>query len=194
MIRGGRRVAVAGVATAAMALALAACTGAPAGAPSPGSTPEQGPVSSGGDARPIVPLTDPAVLEYCPAVGAGPLDGPVDGVEAVYICAADPILQTGGGAERPRETVDHVVDPAELLEVYGTMDAEPTSGACTLELPDPLILWLDLGEEIVPVRAPHDACAKPTEAAQAAYENAERERVLETTPEPSTAPDPGSDD
>lgn len=188
-----------------IALLLGGCSGPGGGAespgegrsvPGPGTTEPSAPVSSGGDARPLEPLTDPTVLEYCPAVGAGPLDGPTSQVEAVYICASDPILSTGGGAARARETVDRVVEPADLLEAYTAMDEPATPGmGCTFEVAPPLIIWLDLGDEVVPVRPPVDGCNKPTAAAQAAYQAAKRVRVFETAPAgESGEPDPGMDD
>ena len=44
-----------------------------------------------------------------------------------------------------------------------------TSGACTSELPNPLVVYLDTGRSL-PVRAPHDPCGKPTAAARTAYD------------------------
>lgn len=198
-----RRGATAAPATAAavVALLLAGCAGASSddgsGSGDGAGSEASGSPSSGGEARPLTPVASAEALEYCPDIGAGPLDGEVGGVEAVYLCTAELLadVDTPGG-ERSYETVERLVDPAAVLEVYATPDAEPTDGMCTRQFEDPRILWLDLGDEIVAVRAPVDPCGFPLDAATAAVDDAERETVLEigTKPTDTIVPHPGRED
>jgi hypothetical protein len=57
-----------------------------------------------------------------------------------------------------------------LLQVYAEPDAKvPGNVICTLELPNPRVLWLH-GDKVVAARAPRDVCSKPTRDARAAFE------------------------
>lgn len=203
MTRQRRALGSATTTAAVLALLLGGCAGGGSeegDGPGSGDRPSSeasGSPSSGGDARPLSPVTSPEALEYCPDIGARPLDGDIGGVEAVYLCTAELLvdLDTPGG-ERSYETVERIVDPASVLEVYATPDAEPTDGMCTRQFEDPRILWLDLGDEIVAVRAPVDPCGFPLDAATAAVDGAERETVLEigTKPTDTIVPHPGRED
>lgn len=54
---------------------------------------------------------------------------------------------------------------------YRANNVDPSQAqACIEMLMDPLIMWVDYGDEIVAVYAPQDSCGFPQEAAQEAYE------------------------
>jgi len=161
------------VAIAAAALLLTGCaTASPPGSPAPEETP-----APEYTALPLVPLTDPEVLASCPLEPAGRLAVPAAEVVEVYRCG----VTFGADATTGEEVVDRLAeDPATLLEVYAAADEiRPDDVVCTLEMPDPLILWLELTTgDIVAVRAPTDQCGKPQAAARDAVATATFETVL----------------
>lgn len=198
-------VEVAAVAVAGLAVALLA--GCAPTTPGGDTTPTSAPTASGpgGPAisQPLFPLTDPAVLVYCPAQEPVALSSLGDdlGDATAYICTADEVLTTdvggsdAGGSEAPssRQRVQLVTDPDDLLTAYAAADAPRTDGACITLATDPLLVWLDLGDRTVAVYAPVDECGFPTDEARAAYDAAPRELVLEVDgPTPSATPDPGT--
>lgn len=163
------------VAIAATALLLAGCATAalPGGSGAPDETP-----APEFTAVSLVPLTDPEVLAYCPDEPAAHLA--VSGAEVVGVLRCSTVLglDSATGSERVERLVD---DPADLLAAYAAADAErPTDQVCTLDMADPLILWLELATgETIAVRAPVDACGKPQAEARAALDAAAFETVLE---------------
>jgi len=176
----------------AVALAAGLLTGCADGAgesPSPYLTAvpgEHGPGTppEGPGVFPLVPATHAHVQLWCPLVPAVHYDDaaiPPDTVESAYVCTTAPWDDAPDGTPQIEEFVDRVADadlPA-LLEAYAVADAEPTDGMCTLELRDPLIVWLHHGDEqITPVYAPWDECGKPTPEATAVYEGLELHRIL----------------
>lgn len=165
----GRLAAIAGV-----ALLLAGCATAalPGGEPSPEETP-----APEFTALPLVPLTQPDVLAYCPDEPAGHLDVAGAEVVEVFRCSTEFGLDGAAGVEHVARLAD---DPAALLAAYGADDEErPADQVCTLDLADPLILWLELATgDTVAVRAPVDVCGKPQPDARAALEAATFESVL----------------
>ena len=183
-----------GLAAVALAVTLAGCSGGTAPGSGASSDAPAGPPTAGGDARPLVPLVSGEALEYCPDVGAGHLDGPTDAVEATYICSARVVDTEPDGKVITQETVERVADPAALFEAYAADDEEPTDGMCTMQVEDPLVVWLDLGDEVVAVRAPVDGCGFPTADAKAAYEAADRTLVLEAGGDDVIVPHPGNDE
>lgn len=150
-------------ALALAALALAAC--APGGAP--GSSP-----------TPPIAITHPHAQLTCPDVPTRHFDDDPADVVAVHRCTAD-FHEVEGVLNKVQYVEDLRGDPAELLAAYAAPDEEPTTGGCNGDLPDPLILWLDLADgETIAVYAPLDACAKPQAGAAEAYEAADFDRVL----------------
>lgn len=165
------------VAVAVAAVLLAGCaTAAPPGSPG-SSAPEETPAPEY-TALPLLPPTAPEVLAYCPVEPAGHLAIAAAEVVEVHRCG----VRFGADGATGTETVERLVDdPADLLAAYAVADAErPDDVMCTMDLADPLILWLELTTgDIVPVRAPTDECGKPQPDAQAAVESAAFETVLE---------------
>lgn len=168
------------VAIAAAALLLTGCTAA-------GVTDPGGPGGDGASeptpspeyaAVPLVPLTHPDVLAYCPELPAEHLAVAAAEVVDVLRCTTELGLDGAASIER----VDRLAtDPAVLLEAYAADDAErPEDQVCTLDFADPLILWLTLANgETIAVRAPADQCGKPQQTAADALASAVFVRVLE---------------
>jgi len=119
---------------------------------------------------PLVPITEPAVLRYCPNTSAQHFDQLVLAVEIVYICRADGHHQTDGVYTfGPWQSAVQVLDPAALLRAYSAPDAPQSTRACTAKVPptDPLIIWVWHAGSGHAYRAPIDVCGYPqTGAAQ----------------------------
>jgi hypothetical protein len=149
---------------ATAALALAGCAPGPA----PASAPPTPPIS----------ITHPHAQLTCPDVPAVHFDDDPGDVVAVHRCTAD-FHEVQGVPNKVQYVDDLRGDPAALLATYGEPDAARTSGGCNGDLPDPLILWLDLENgETIAVYAPLDPCGKPQAEAAAAYAAADFYRVL----------------
>jgi hypothetical protein len=130
------------------------------------STLQTAPTSTAGPRATHAPVTK---AEACPTVEPEHLPANVGAVEAAYVCGSDYRAVPGDG-DWSFIQVKEVTDGLdELLRVYGAEDAAPTSGACTTELPDPLIVYLH-GDHVRAVRAPWTPCRKPTPEARAAYD------------------------
>ena len=159
---------------AAAALLLAGCsTAADPGAAAPEETP-----APELTAVPLTPLTHPDVLAYCPDLPAGHLAVAAAEVVEVFRCTTE----FGLDGAPTIEYVDRVVEDRDaLLEAYDTADTgRPADQMCTLDMADPLILWLELATgDTVAVRAPTDECGKPQLAVQAVLVGTTFETVLE---------------
>jgi hypothetical protein len=152
-------------------------TAAP-GAHGPGTPPGDG-------IYPLVPATHAHVQLQCPLVSAVHYDPdaiPLDEVTGVYVCTTAPYADAPDGTPQIQEFVDRVAgsDIPGLLRAYAVADAErPDDVACTLQLADPLIVWIHHADErITPVYAPTDRCGFPTAEAAAVYDHLELHRLL----------------
>lgn len=151
------------LAIVAASLAVAGCA--------PGAAPASGPT-------PPIPITHPHALQTCPDVPPVHFDEDPAEVVAVHRCTAD-FHEVQGVLNKVQYVDDLRDDPAGLLAAYAAPDEARTSGACDGDLPDPLILWLDLENgETIAVYAPLDACGRPQTDAAEAYAAADFHRVL----------------
>jgi hypothetical protein len=64
-----------------------------------------------------------------------------------------------------------------LLDVYATPNAPRGSRMCTLDLPNPLVVFLHTADSTAAVRSPVNACGKPIGEAKAAFEALELKEV-----------------
>jgi hypothetical protein len=145
------------------ALALAGCA--------PGATPASAP-------NPPIPITHPHAQLTCPDVPTQHFDEDPGDVVAVHRCTAD-FHEVEGVLNKVQYVDDLRGDATELLTAYTAPNEERTTGGCNGDLPDPLILWLDLENgETIAVYAPLDACRKPQTEAADAYAAADFDRVL----------------
>lgn len=145
------------------ALALTGCA--------PDATPASTPT-------PPIPITHPHAQLTCPDVPTQHFDEDPADVVAVHRCTAD-FHEVEGVLNKVQYVDDLRDDATELLAAYAAPDEEPTTGGCNGDLPDPLILWLDLDDgETIAVYAPLDACRTPQTEAADAYAAADFDRVL----------------
>lgn len=108
--------------------------------------------------------------EACPGRAPEHLPAGQKPVARAYVCT-DETRRVPGDGEWLFSVVKGVTGGLDaLLEVYGTPDAEPSNGVCTLDLPFPLLVWLH-GDDVTGVRAPVDGCSKPIPEAGTAYRN-----------------------
>lgn len=150
---------------AAAALLVSGCAGAasvaePASAahPQPAAQPES-----------AVDLPASAVPTPCPTQDATHLpDGAAPA--SAYLCSSEIAAVAGDGEWMFAVTRRVTEGLPRLLKAYRTPDADRTDGPCLMDLPDPRVVWFQLGETPVPVRAPYDGCAKPIPEATAAYD------------------------
>lgn len=196
----GARTRIVVVLALALALALAGCAnpGSPSGVPDPTPT-STGPT---GDAepvllRPLLPVTDRELLEYCPAVDAQHFDGDTAAVLDIYMCSAIDILSTNGsdgtedidsgsGALPDVQRASRVVSGGdELLAAYSTPNAPATADACIQLAADPLIVWVNTSAGIAAVYAPVDDCGFPTPGATDAFNGVELDTILEIRADPA---------
>ncbi len=131
------------------------------------------PVAAGTQPNPSVQAS-PTYTSVSAAIACPPVvpvhwaadDGASSGA---YVCRTE-VRDVPGDGSWQFQVVTGVTGGLDtLLHVYATPDAALGSGACTMELPDPLVVWLR-GAETVAVRAPRDDCGKPTGEARAAYQ------------------------
>jgi hypothetical protein len=144
-------------------LALAGCTSAP----------------EYPDVYPSVRLQHPHVTRTCPDEPAVHFDGSTRGEVTVFRCTAQLLPPDDRGVVKLEHWVDRLVGSADaLLETYAVANEPRGDGACTMQLEDPLILWLRDDDDTRPVYAPKDGCGFPTDDARAAYDAAEFEHIL----------------
>ncbi|MEO8261226.1 MAG: hypothetical protein ABI566_01540 [Pseudolysinimonas sp.] len=128
---------------------------------------------------PLTELTDPAVLEYCPAQPAEHFEG-FTAHEVVYICRGDEHRATDGTSTYgPWETVYRVVDPTSILERYSLPNDTRIVLACPRGDLDPLIVWVHSGGAVTAVYAPVNGCGYARGEMVEAYQKAERELIVE---------------
>lgn len=180
-----------------LGLALSACGAEPSGLdadrraggddapePTPGATlgvttaPSQLPVDPSESIAAMFgwPAESEVALAYCPQPEPEHLPAGLAAVE-VYVCATETRAVAGEGTWS-YAVVRRAVDGADLLAAYATADEQPTSGICTLELPNPRVVWIKT-DVITAVRAPVDGCHKPQAAAIDAYDRLATEVVAE---------------
>ena len=167
------------VTIAVLSLALVACgktaptkiapssTPTPTASPSP-SAPPPAKEAQPSRTRPLVALTDPDILAYCPDDAAVHFDGKADQVTKVVICTSVP---SSTGTTESASWVNYGVDA--LLSAYGAANAKVTKDPCVRVAKDPLVIWLTGADDtIYPVYAPVDPCGYPSADAVAAYQAA----------------------
>jgi hypothetical protein len=147
-------------------LALAGCAGA----------------TGNSEVYPEPRLQHPHVTRTCPDVPAQHFDGSTSGKVTIYRCTAELLPADDRGVIELEHWVDRLVgDPAALLAAYAVADERPYDGACTLQFEDPLVIWVRDDDGTVPYYAPNDGCGFPTDAARAALESADFDRILVAT-------------
>ena len=135
-----------------------------------------GPVAS--TVRPLIEITHPHAQLSCPDVPIEHLDVEPPEVVAVFHCTAD-FHEVEGVMNKVQYVNELQEDPTSLLEAYAVPDQPKTDGACTMELRDPLILWLELRDgSFVAAYAPLDECGKPQQAAAEAFDAADFQEIL----------------
>ncbi len=173
---GSRRWAIVAAASllAMAALGLSACWPSPAPDPGPSfpAEPQQ--------RLPLDPITEPAVLDFCPAMEAEHLDTFVGTYEFVYACRAGEHRATDGVTTYGSwEVAYRIADPHELLTVYAIPNDTRSVGPCPTYLADPLILWVHGQGTIEAIYAPVDECGFPRDDAVTAYATADRRVLVE---------------
>ncbi|MBC7724575.1 MAG: hypothetical protein H7146_07485 [Burkholderiaceae bacterium] len=184
-------VAVAGV------LLLGGCATGTGGGVAPGGPAEVGSPSPSASfsPKPIFPITDAAVLEYCPDVPSVHFDGDTSAVSEIYVCSATTIAHvddTTGALPIVQRASRVVAGGDELLAAYAVPDSADVAEACPAMMADPLIIWLHRAAGTSAVYAPIGSCPFPTDAAVAAYNAVTLETVAEgRTAAESPPADPG---
>lgn len=128
---------------------------------------------------PLIPITERDVLLTCPDVPTRHLDVEPDEIETIFRCTVE-IRELQGEPTKVQTVLRLASDPAPILDAYAAPNiADPADEPCaSLVAVDPLILWLDLGDETIAVYAPLDDCGFPQAAAVDAIESAEFDTVL----------------
>lgn len=162
------------IVVAGLTLALAGCF--PVGDPVVESTFPADPLQH----RPLVPITDEAVLEYCPDIPAEHFEG-FTAHEVVYICRADEHRPSDGTSTYgPWQSVYRVAEPQSLLERYAFPNATRiVTGTCPQGDQDPLIVWVHSGGTVQAIYAPVNGCGYARGEMVDVYQKAERDLVLE---------------
>jgi hypothetical protein len=161
-----------------LSLSLAACTKpttsaiAPHSAkPTPSATPKATPapaIAAPASVTPLVQLTDPDILTYCPAIPAVHLEVKANTITKADICTSAP--SPSGGTTESASVVNFGLDA--LLSAYGKANDTVTAN-CTSQALDPLIVWLtDSTGKVFSVYAPVDGCGFPSAEAADAYQSA----------------------
>jgi hypothetical protein len=154
------------------------------------------------DAEPdLRTFSDAGILEWCPAAEPeryDPDEVPIDEIDAVAWCTLE---SWNWIPEQPPQKLEraYLIDrrdiPAVLsafaaddeppLDALGSDDDGPTL-VCSLKGYRPLVVWLHVGQRILPVVAPRAACGAPQDDAREAVAEADRDLVfaaLVTLPE-----------
>jgi hypothetical protein len=164
---------VAGLAFCGAGLLLAGCV---PGEPVAQSTMPAKPI----EVRPLKPLTEAAVLAYCPDLRAEHFDG-FRSYAAVYICRSDDRRPSDGTTTYgPWQSVYRIVDPQDLLQLYALPnDTRIASDACPTGAADPLILWVHTGGIVQAIYAPVNGCGFARGEIVDAYQTARRQLLVE---------------
>ncbi len=155
-------------------LGLSACWPAPLPVPEPSfpAEPQQ--------RVPLHPITEPAVLDFCPAMEAVHFEGFVAPYEFVYACRAGEHRASDGVTTYGAwEVAYRIADPHELLRVYAIPNDARSVGPCPTYVADPLILWVHAKGTVEAIYAPVDECGFPRDDASIAYATAERRVLVE---------------
>jgi hypothetical protein len=105
----------------------------------------------------------------CPKQDPVHLPADLGTVTAAYLCQVE-IRPIDGDGAWEFEVVKQVTSGLpDLLKAFAAPDVTDGTGACDAVLRNPLVVWLH-GATTMAVRSPHDACTKPTDAAEAAYQ------------------------
>jgi hypothetical protein len=172
------------MAAVSVVLALTSCAGGDSPAASPSPSPTQSDLQGGTQPSSTVPLA--AFPDSDELAARCPLD-----VEAVHlhqltatVSSAVVCSTTTGDGGFSTTTVTAVGDGLdELLVAYAVPNAPvDPSIMCTLQLEDPLVVWLTYpGERSYPVYAPVGPCGFPTDEAKAAFAALELTPVVSVT-------------
>jgi hypothetical protein len=130
--------------------------------------------------EPLDPITEPDVLEYCPAMPAVHYEGFVAPYEFVFACRAGEHRPTDGVTSYGSwQVVYQIMNPHAVLEVYALPNDTRSLGACPAYVADPLILWVYSAGTVEAIYAPVDGCGFPRADAVTAYATAERHVLVE---------------
>ena len=173
-----KRPALLAIAAIAATLALTSCA-ASGGSPTPTPSSSSDDIQGGTQPTSKVPLTafpdSEELASWCPLdVEAVHLHQLTASVSSAAVCSTE--LGDDGFATTTVSSVSGGLD--ELLAAYAVPNAPvDPSVICTLQLEDPLLVWLTYpGERSYPVYAPVGPCGFPTDEAKAAF------TALELTP------------
>lgn len=163
---------------AVLSLALSACGGSgptkvkpsstprPTASVTPGTTPAVK-LAQPSRTRPLVVLTNPDILAYCPDLPAVHFDGKTGTIAKATICTSVP---SDTGATESASLVNFGLDA--LLSAYGEPNQPVSKDSCIRVATDPLIVWLTSTDgTLYPVYAPVDHCGYPSKDAVAAYQS-----------------------
>ena len=164
---------------AVLSLVLSACGGSgpakvkpsstarPTASATPGATPAVT-LAQPSRTRPLVVLTDPSILAYCPDLPAVHFDSKAADITKATICTSVP---SGSGTTESASWVNFGLDA--LLSAYGEPNQPVTKDSCIRVAKDPLLVWLTTTEgTLYPVYAPVDKCGYPGAGAIDAYQSA----------------------
>lgn len=128
---------------------------------------------------PPIPITERDVLLTCPDIPTRHLDVDADDIETIYRCTVE-IEDVQGKPTKVQRVLRLESDWAPVLDAYAAPNiGDPADEPCaSLVAVDPLILWLDLGDETIAVYAPLDDCGFPQAAAADAIAAAEFDTIL----------------
>lgn len=101
------------------------------------------------------------------------------GAVEAYVCTTERRPVPGDGTWQFAVVGRATAGADALLVAYAIPDAEPGSGPCTADAPDPRRAWVVEGDAVHAVRAPQDSCGKPTPDAIDAYAELTTEVVAE---------------
>ena len=128
---------------------------------------------------PPIAITHPHAQLSCPDITIGHLDAVPEDVVSVFHCTAD-FHEVEGVMNKVQYINELKEDPAALLEAYtAPNEPVPDEVACTFDLRDPLIIWIELPDsEFIAAYAPLDACGKPQQVAAGAFDAADFQEIL----------------
>ena len=143
-------------------------------------------------------ITDPSIVRFCPPMVGAHLDGVVAPIDRVYVCRSDVRFDTDGvSTYGPWQVAYLLPHPGPVLAAYAKPDATARPVAeCGDRIVDPLLIWVDRGDDVSAYYAPVDGCGAPTRGAATAYRTADRTIVADVDTgvpgyQPTTPPSPG---